>query len=70
MRARISGREGLNRNWVLSEVRLAIQKVYKVLEIFEVYEYSVIQYDPRTREDGQFADYINMFLKLKAWASG
>jgi len=56
--------------WVLDEVRLAIQKVYQVLDIMEVYEYEVTKYDPQTREVGLFVDYINTFLKLKAEASG
>ena len=60
----------LTSTWVLDEVRLAIQKGYKVLEIFEVYEYKVTQYDPHTCEGGLFVDYINTFLKLKAEASG
>jgi hypothetical protein len=29
--------------WVMDEVRLAVQKGYKVTEIFEVYEYEVMQ---------------------------
>jgi len=51
-------------------VRLAIQNGYKFLDIFEVYEYMVIKYDPHTREGGLFADYINTFLKLEAEGSG
>ena len=31
----------LTGTWVMDEVRLAVQKGYKVLEIFEVYEYDV-----------------------------
>jgi len=60
----------LDRNWVIDEVRLAVEKGYKVLEIYEVYEYQVTQYNPETGEGGLFVDYINTFLKLKAEASG
>jgi len=42
---------------------------YKILEIYEVYEYQVTRYDPETREVVLFVDYINTFLKLKAEAS-
>jgi len=32
--------------WVIDEFRLAVQKGYEVIEIFEAYEYAVTQYDP------------------------
>ena len=32
----------------IDEVRLAVQKGYEVIEIFDVYEYTVTQYDPQT----------------------
>jgi len=47
-----------------------VEKGYKVLEIYEVYEYQVTQYNPETGEGGLFVDYINTFLKLKSEASG
>jgi hypothetical protein len=59
----------LTGTWVL-EVRLAVQKEYKVLQLSEVFEYQTTQYDPQSREGGLFVDYINTFLKLKAEASG
>jgi len=40
------------------------------MKIHEFYEYSVTQYNPQTGEGGQFEEYINTFLKLKAEASG
>ena len=60
----------LSGTWVLDEIRLAIHLGYEVIDIFVVYEYQVTQYDPSTREGGLFVEYINMFLKLKAEASG
>ena len=45
-------------------------KGYRILEIYEVYEYQFTQYIPETREGGLFVDYINTFLKLKAGGSG
>jgi len=56
--------------WVIDEVRLAVDRGYKILEIQEVYQYAVTQYDPDTCEGGLFVEYINTFLKLKAEASG
>ena len=54
----------------MDEVRLAVAKAYKVLEIFEVYEYDVTQCDRQTRQGGFFVQYIDTFLKLKKEASG
>ena len=55
--------------WVIDEVRLAVDKGYKILEILEVYEYQVMCYDPATGNGGHFADYIDTFFKLKQVAS-
>ena len=44
------------------------KKGYRILEIHEVYEYKVTQYNPKTGEGGLFVNYINKFLKLKAEA--
>jgi len=54
----------------LDEVGLAVEKGYRVLEIYEVYEYQVTQYKRETGEECMFVDYINTFLKIKAEASG
>jgi len=59
----------LEGTWVLDEVRLAVAKGYKILEVLEVYEYEVTRYDPETGKGGLFVDYIE-FFKLKAEASG
>jgi hypothetical protein len=55
--------------WVKDEVRLAVQKVYEVVEIFEVYEYDMTQYNRETGDGDLFVHYINTFLKLTAEAS-
>ena len=60
----------LEGTWVIDEVRLAVNKGYKILEIQEVYQYDVTQYDPHTGAGGLFVEYINTFLKLKQEASG
>jgi len=36
----------------MDEVRLAVQKAYRILEIHEVYEYQVTQYNPEIGEGG------------------
>jgi len=55
---------------VMDEVRLAVEKGYRFLEIYEIYEYQVTQYHHETGECGLFVDYINTFLKLKKEAIG
>jgi hypothetical protein len=55
--------------WVLDEIRLAVQHVYKLVEVHEVYEYQVTRYETQIGEAGLFAEYINTFLKLKDEAS-
>jgi len=54
----------------MDEVRLAVEKGYRILEIYEVHEYQVTQYNPETGEGGLSVAYINTFLKLNAEASG
>jgi hypothetical protein len=51
------------------EVRLAVAKGYKILEIQEMYQYEVTQYNPKTGDGSLLVEYINTFLKLKAEAS-
>ena len=64
--ARIQRMRALTGTWVKDEVRLAVEKGYRILEIHEVYQYHVTQYNPESGEGGLFVDYINTFLKLKA----
>jgi hypothetical protein len=56
--------------WVMDEIRSTVQKGYRMIEVYEVYEYEVTRYDPQTGSGGLFAVYIDTFLKLKAQASG
>jgi len=60
----------LEGTWMIDDVRLAVHRGHKVLEIQEFYQYEVTQYDPHTGEGGLFAEYINTFLKIKAEVSG
>jgi hypothetical protein len=56
--------------WVMDEVGMAVQKGYMVIEVYEVYEYQITQYDTQNEVGGLFVVYINTFLKLMAEASG
>jgi len=53
----------------MDELRMAVEEVYRILEIYEVYEYQVTQYNSETGEGGIFDEYISTFLKLKEVAS-
>lgn len=59
----------LTATWIVNEVRVAIERGYRVLKIHEFYEYEVTDYDPKTG-GGHFVQCIDTFLKLKAEASG
>ena len=56
-------KRALEGTWVIDEIRLAVEKVYKIIKIHEIYE-------PKTVQGGLFVEYINTFLKFKAEASG
>jgi hypothetical protein len=47
-----------------------VNEGYRILQIYELYEYNVTRYDADTREGGLFAGYIFTFLKLKAEFNG
>ena len=52
----------LTDTWVIDELRLAVKKGYRILEIHELYEYNVTRYIPEIRECGLFSGYIYIFL--------
>jgi G:T-mismatch repair DNA endonuclease (very short patch repair protein) len=60
----------LTGTWVIDEVRKAVQLGYRVVKIIEIWEYKIAQYDPATKTGGVFAEYINLFLKIKQESSG
>ncbi len=43
---------------------------YSLVDVFEFWEYNVTRYDNETNSGGLFAQYVNMFLKLKQESSG
>ena len=48
--------------WVIDELRLSLEKGYKILEFHGIYEYRVTQYNPKTGKGGLFVEYINLYL--------
>jgi len=42
-------------------VSLSVEEGYRILEIYEVYEYQVTQYNLERSEGGIFVEYINFF---------
>lgn len=56
--------------YIAEELRVAVQKGYKILKIYEAWEYELTKYNPETKEGGIFVEYINTFLKIKTEASG
>lgn len=63
-------KRALNGTWIIDEVVKAIEKGYKILEIQEIWEYKVVQYNPKSRQGGLFTEMMNKFLKIKQSASG
>jgi hypothetical protein len=43
------GERALEGTWAIDEVRLAVEKGYRLKEIYEIYEYQVTQYNPRNQ---------------------
>ncbi|CAH0562743.1 unnamed protein product [Brassicogethes aeneus] len=56
--------------FVADELRKAISLNYKILEIYEVWEYKVTQFDRKTKSGGLFSKYVDTFLKIKQECSG
>ena len=57
-------------SWLTDEVRKAVDMGYGLVEVFEFWEYSVTCFDKDTNSGWLFAEYVNMFLKLKQESSG
>ena len=52
--------------WVTDEIKKAIDKGYKVLDVYKVWYFNEIsRYNPTTMTGGLFTEYVNAFLKLK-----
>jgi hypothetical protein len=61
----------LEGTWVSIELKLAIAKGYKVVEVFLMHHWEKSSlYDKNTKSGGLFAKYVNYNLKKKIEASG
>jgi hypothetical protein len=56
--------------WVTDELLKAVELGYGLVETLEFWEYNVTRYDKASNSGGLFAQYVNMFLKLKQESSG
>lgn len=56
--------------WVVLEVRAALDEGYVILDMFEMWEYDVMQGNTASGDPGLFDAYVNNFLRLKQQASG
>ena len=57
--------------WCTPEIDMALSQGYSIIKIYEVYHVKeTTMYDKTTGKGGLFADYVNLFLKLKQQASG
>ena len=52
------------------ELQKAVEKDYQIKEIYEVWSYNSTKYNKETKSGGLFANYIDLFLKIKQEASG
>lgn len=51
--------------WVLDELVKALEKGYKIVEIYTIWEYCVEQYDSIKRAGSLFTEMMNKFLRIK-----
>ena len=56
--------------WVVDEVRKAVNIGFDLVDVFQFWEYEVTCFDKDANSGGLFAEYVNMFLKLKEESSG
>ena len=51
--------------WVVDEICKDVEIDQSLVDVFEIWEYNVTSYDNETNSGGLFAQYVNVFLKLK-----
>jgi len=56
--------------WVVEKVRNAVEMGYGIVDVYEFWEYEATCFDTDTNTGVLFAEYVNMFLKLKQESSG
>ena len=54
----------------MDEVCLAVEIGYSLLYVYEFWQYSVTHFEKGNKCESLFAEYVNMFLKLKQGSSG
>jgi hypothetical protein len=54
----------------VDEVCKTVEKGYVLVDVFEFWKYRVSHYWKSDNSGGLFAQYVNMFLKLKQESSG
>jgi len=65
------GERMIHGTYIADELRLAVQKGYRIIKIYEAWHYEETTcFDKKTRKEGIFAEYIDMFVKLKTSYSG
>lgn len=57
-------------SWVIDEVLKALEKGYKILQTYEIWSYTVQQFDKSKNVAGLFTAMMNKFIKIKQQASG
>lgn len=65
-----SEQRALNGTWVIDEVQKAVEEGYQLLEVFEVWQYTVEQYDAVKKTGGLFTRMMDKFIRIKQEASG
>lgn len=60
--------KALEGTWVMEEVAKALEKGYKMMEIYEIWEYETVQLSKE--QEGLFSEMMNKFIKIKQQASG
>lgn len=63
-------RRSFTGTYVANELRLAMQKGYQIIEMYEAWEYKTVKYNKDSGKKGLFSEYIDFFLKMKTEASG
>lgn len=67
----IDDERAITGTWVSDEIKTTVGKGYRVMKIYEVWDFNKIsQYDTSTKTGGLFTEYVNAFLKIKQEASG
>jgi hypothetical protein len=56
--------------WVVDEARKAVEMGYRLMDVYEFWEYAVTCFDKETNSGGLFAEYVNILLNLKQESSG